>query len=93
MAMKKPVKKAAKPKRTDSDRAYAAAADSKYSNSPSASTRKNTALKRSIKEDNDAYKAETLRLVKKYATPYRGNKITGFGYTAKRKTPLRGKKY
>ena len=80
--MKKPVKKAAKPKRTDSDRAYSAAADSKYSNSPSASTRKNTALNRDIKEDNDRYKAETLRLVKKYATPYRGNKVTGFGTTA-----------
>jgi len=87
MAMKKSVKKAAtKPKKRDSDRAYSAEAESTYSNSPSASTRQNTARKRSIKDYDDEYEAQLRVLRKKYATPYRGNQVTGFGKTAPRKS-------
>ena len=88
MAMKKPVKKAAtKPQKRDSDRAYRAAADSMYySSSPSASTRRATAVKRTKKDDDAEYETKVRALTKKYATPYRGNKVTGFGKTAPRKS-------
>ena len=67
---------------TDGRRAYSAAVDSMYSNSPSGSTRSRTAAKRVEKEYDDKYEAELRKLRKKYATPYRGNEVTGFGTTA-----------
>ena len=71
---------------TDGRRAYSAAVDSMYSNSPSGSTRSRTAAKRVDKEYDDKYEAELRKLRKKYATPYRGNEVTGFGKTAPRKS-------
>ena len=72
MAMKKPVKKAAKKKKENgfgkSGEAFVYAYESKKSNSPSASTRVKSSVNRFIKEDakNDRLASIGKRAAKKY---------------------------
>jgi hypothetical protein len=71
MAMKKTVKKSAKPKKSNKSNAAEAfvyAYESKKSNSPSASTRTKSSVNRFVKEDakRDREKSIAKRAAKKY---------------------------